>query len=236
MAPLTKENLDVLIALQEKDKALDELKARIDAVPVQIQALRNDLEAEKKQASAAKAEATRLQVAKKEKENELQSKEDGIAKHQKELNAVKSNEAFKALIAEIEKAKEEKGKVEDEILVLMEQADQVAKAEKEEQKKLKDVEAKVQAKVQELEGVKAGLEKDHAGRRAERDAVAAQVAAELLGKYEKVRANKKGIAVVALKGHSCGGCNMRITPQLFVEIKRGDRLVVCEGCGRILHI
>ena len=36
-----------------------------------------------------------------------------------------------------------------------------------------------------------------------------------------------------LKG-ACGGCFRNQPPQLLQDARRRDRLLVCEGCGRLL--
>ncbi len=236
MPALTKENLGLLISLQEKDKGLDALRSAIESIPVAIKTIQDEVEVEKKRFADMKSGATRLQIEKKDKENELQAKEDSIAKHQKELNAVKSNEAFKALIVEIDKAKQEKDGIEEQILLVMEKVDQFAKVEKDELRKVKEKEAEAQGRIGTLEADKAGREKELAERIVERDALAAQVSPELLNRYDSLRRKKNGLAVVPLRGHSCGGCNMQITPQVFVEATRASTLVSCEGCGRILHL
>jgi predicted nucleic acid-binding Zn-ribbon protein len=46
--------------------------------------------------------------------------------------------------------------------------------------------------------------------------------------------NKAGLAVVPVRNEVCGGCNMNIMPQLFVEIKKNEELHRCPQCGRFL--
>ena len=53
-------------------------------------------------------------------------------------------------------------------------------------------------------------------------------------RYEKVRKARKGIAVAeALEGR-CSVCHMAVRPQFFQELKRGDQIMACESCTRIL--
>ncbi len=57
-----------------------------------------------------------MQKLKKEKEMELAAREEKIKNNNLELNSVKSNDAYKALLTEIDNAKIEKTAFEDEIL------------------------------------------------------------------------------------------------------------------------
>src|SRR5437016_3461750 len=127
---LTKENLVQLIAIQEADAALDHIKSDMDKIPVFIANLRGQIEEEKHKASDSKNKLLTLEKKKKEKELELAQKEEAAKKHGAELNSVKTNEAFKALQNEIERAKAQGNAIETEILQLMEDLDGARKEEK----------------------------------------------------------------------------------------------------------
>ncbi|MBO4553792.1 hypothetical protein J5754_05225 [bacterium] len=36
--------------------------------------------------------------------------------------------------------------------------------------------------------------------------------------------------------HTCSGCNIGLPPQVIGDIMKGDQLVCCENCGRILYL
>src|SRR5581483_838593 len=128
--PLSKENLNQLIALQQKDAALDKVKAILDQIPVMVGNLKSQLESEKSKATEIKNKVIGLEKKKKEKELELAQKEEAAKKHGAELNTVKTNEAFKALQTEIGFAKQAASEIETEILQLMDQIDAARKEEK----------------------------------------------------------------------------------------------------------
>src|SRR5262245_24810989 len=130
MTAVTSEHIELLVQLQEKDKEIDRLTAASDDASKQIQARKDALAAEKKALATAQENGKKVAVAKKSKELELAEKEAAIKKHQNELNAVKSNEAFKALMVEIDRGKAEASAIEDGILQLMEDAEAAVKAEK----------------------------------------------------------------------------------------------------------
>src|SRR2546428_8836840 len=127
---LTKENLIQLIAIQEADASLDRVKSDMDKIPVFIANLREAIENEKSKASGLKNQLLSLEKRKKEKELELAQKEEAAKKHGAELNAVKTNEAFRALQTEIERAKAQGSAIETEILEIMEDLDATRKDEK----------------------------------------------------------------------------------------------------------
>ena len=54
--------------------------------------------------------------------------------------------------------------------------------------------------------------------------------------YERIRSSVRNhLAVVPVyNGDSCGGCFNTITPQRLIDIASGNKLVICEHCGRII--
>ncbi|MBI4056001.1 MAG: hypothetical protein HY399_00430 [Elusimicrobia bacterium] len=236
MTTLTKEGLTALIALQEKDKVVDKLKTELKNVPSEAARLKTSLEEEKGRFIVLKEKVTQLQLARKQKEGELVSSEEAIQKHHLELNKIKSNEAYKALLTEIESDKTQKTKLEDEILNIFEELDGVAQQEKKEQQVLKEIETQVAQKIQELESKKQDLEKRLATAQTEREAMATQVSSDVLGRYDQIRSKKNGVALVPVRADNCGGCHMTLTPQTVVNVKKGQGFVVCDNCQRILYL
>jgi predicted nucleic acid-binding Zn-ribbon protein len=48
--------------------------------------------------------------------------------------------------------------------------------------------------------------------------------------------SRDGIAVAEVVNGSCSACFMSLRPQMQVEVKRGDQIITCESCTRILYV
>lgn len=233
--PLSKESLRLLIALQAKDAAADALKKEADAVVPQIEAVKADLANERKALDAAKARIVELEKAKKAKELDAASKEEAARKHGFQLNEVKSNEAYKALQAEIDKERAAAGDIETEILLAMEAIDKARAEEKSVAAELKKVEDFAKRDLERLEAELSHARGRHAEALKEREAAAAAAPADALKVYEHVRSRGKLDAVVpAVDGH-CGACQINLAPSVHVELAKLKSLVTCESCQRILY-
>ena len=53
-------------------------------------------------------------------------------------------------------------------------------------------------------------------------------------RYERIRGSREGRAVVPIIKGACGGCYRGQSPQTLQEARRGDRILLCDGCGRML--
>lgn len=231
-----------LVELQNKDSAIDELQKRLDGVPVETAALNAAFEERKKTMDTAKQELTRLLLEKKENELKIAEKDEAMRKHQRELNMVKENKAFKALLEEIENDKKQKDALETAVLEVLEKIDGAKASDKALQSEVKKLEETKNARVRELEAGASDVRERIKAAKEDRAAFAAQIGAEVMEQYEFIRSQKQGLAVAkvhedAYNGHiSCGGCHIALTPQKAVDVKRRDVLGVCDNCGRMLYL
>ncbi|MEZ0580413.1 zinc ribbon domain-containing protein [Nocardioides sp. MH1] len=71
---------------------------------------------------------------------------------------------------------------------------------------------------------------------AERAPVVADVPAELLSLYDKLRVSKNGVGAAELRARQCSGCMLSLDPAELAEIRTRaeDDVVRCEQCQRIL--
>jgi predicted nucleic acid-binding Zn-ribbon protein len=69
--------------------------------------------------------------------------------------------------------------------------------------------------------------------RAARDAALARLEPALVERYEKILSRRQP-AVVIIHAESCMGCRVDIPPQAYIEIRRGEMIISCAFCHRIL--
>jgi len=176
-----------------------------------------------------------VEIEKKKLEVEAQSKRDSIAKFRNQQFQTRKNEEFQALTNEIKHFEADIQKIEDREIELMEEAERVkvtvAEAEKLHAQTKAHTEkqvAEIQSKVKAIEGNLTGLE-------AEREKLTEGIDEDLLYQYNKLFANKGGLAVVGLEHETCMGCHMKLTTQTAVKVKGSRDILNCEQCGRLLY-
>ena len=231
-----KDTIKLLLGLQERDLELDRLRSELSAVPAKISGLKAEIQTAKTALEDAKKEMTQLQLAKKQKELDLDSQESAIRKHSTELNAVKTNEAYRALLGEIEKAKQEKSALEDQILQIMEQGDQAGRVWKEKESGSKSHEADLLKQISDWESKQKELEQLISSKDAERTQALSSLSKNLADQYSKLRIGYRGAAVVPIRKEQCSGCHMKVSQNLINEVRRAQKLMTCESCSRIVYL
>ncbi|MBD3271029.1 MAG: hypothetical protein GF384_00655 [Elusimicrobia bacterium] len=230
-----KNEFKLLIDLQERDQRIDAMKAELEDKPLQIQELNEKLEEKHAAFEALKTETKQAGLRHKEKEGELQNKEKEIQKFNQELNSIKTNEAYKAMLAQIEAAKKEMSDIEDSILEFLETADANQKQLKEHEARYKEEEASIKAQIQSIETDIENLKKECAQAEEERDGFIKTIPEQPLRVYEHIRTSKDGLAIVPIRGNSCTGCNYKQPPQKINEAAKQKEIVLCENCSRIIY-
>lgn len=231
-----KDEIKSLLSIQERDLELDRLQSELSAIPAKIGAVKAEIQGNKTALEDAKKDLNQHQLSKKQRELDLETQEAAIRKHSAELNAVKTNEAYKALMGEIDKAKETKSVLEDQILQLMEQIDQAMKLWKEKEAISKGDEAGLLKQISDWEAKDKELEQSMAAKQSERDQALAALPKALSAQYAKIRTGKRGAAVAPIRKEQCTGCHMKVSQNLINEVRRAQKIMTCESCSRIVYI
>jgi predicted nucleic acid-binding Zn-ribbon protein len=97
-----------------------------------------------------------------------------------------------------------------------------------------------QKRAEALADFDAQIEKDRADlARVEggRDDVFKTLPTNLAAVYNRLaQRSRDGIAVAEVVNGSCSACFMALRPQMLVEVKRGEQIITCESCTRILYV
>ncbi|MFH1313199.1 MAG: C4-type zinc ribbon domain-containing protein [Candidatus Eisenbacteria bacterium] len=225
---------DLLLKLQQLDDEIAALRADEESIPAKKEDLEEGLKAIQARVEEAKEQAIELAKKRKGQEIELESIADSMGKFQSQLFQVKSNREYEALQHEIAGLKEKSSKIEDAILETLESSEQISKAIEAEQHALKADAERSMTEQAKLDGELKELTDAIKVKDDERERLVADLDKALLTRYERIRDNKNGLAVTSVENGACGGCFRRIPPQEMQNLKRDDRIITCEGCGRLI--
>jgi hypothetical protein len=228
--------LKTLIDLQGVDTRIAAHEAEAARLPKEIAAIHAEIETARKDVDAGKA---RLDAAKKDqrtREKDLEVVQAKRSKTEGRLYEVKTNKEYSAVLAEIEEIKQEKGRVEEEILVLMESQERLTADIKDAEGRFKSRETQGKQEEAALQEKLRTVEADLALVRTERAELARQLPAPVLADYDKLLKARGGLALAqVVKPNLCGGCRMTVTPQRLQELRAQSALLPCESCGRYLY-
>jgi len=228
--------LRTLIDLQALDARIAGLEAELARLPREIEAVRTAVEEAKKAVESAKS---RLDAARKNQRAKEKDLEDNRMKRQKfegQLYQVKTNKEYSAVLSEIEEVKQEKARIEEEILGLMELGESLVAEVKESEARFKSRETQGRSEETGFTEKLRVVEVDVAAVKSERRELTRALPPLVLSDYDKLLGHRGGVAVVEVaKPNFCGGCRVTITPQRLQELRQQSALIHCESCGRYLY-
>lgn len=231
-----KEDLRALVQLQSRELELERVDDEIAALEVARETSRAEItaaEAVVKQAEQdvkdALAEAKRLDL-------DLKSAEDVLSKFKEQMHNVKTNEQLWAIQEEIGHAETRVGDVETRILEDLEIADSLEVVIAEKKAELGEEKKRVDAEIVDADRTEAELVVTKAEVEAAIAEFAGQVPADLMQRYEGIRALRGGVGVAEVFEEYCLVCNTKVRPQLYVEACNLTDVMQCENCKRIIFV
>jgi uncharacterized protein len=223
-----------LWALHQLDEQVIQLQGALLKLPARRAEVEQLVAAERRLLEDVRARAAALQRERRQLESEAGALGEQERRFQIQLTAVKKNEEYQALLHEIGATKQKRSDLETDILIRLEEE---GRLDAERPARERTLAAAEQQGRDTLERVAA----EEAERRAALEALDGRRATELAGlevairsRYERIRASREGRAVVPLVKGACGGCFRTQPPQMLQEARRGDRILTCDGCGRLL--
>jgi predicted nucleic acid-binding Zn-ribbon protein len=229
---------ETLLALQDIDIAIAQLLHQRAHLP----------ERTAEATESAAVDAIRKKVALvAERRQAIADAQTGLERSLRELDARAADLAAKlprttvvreaeALLAEQQTVRQRVSAIEDEELVLLEEDEALDAEDAAVRAELAAAEERLARAVEARERAEAVVDDELAQRRAEREREAAPLPADLLARYDRLRAQHDGVAVARLIGGRCDGCHLMLAQAALERIRNAppDEVVECEECGRLL--
>ncbi|MGD8377207.1 MAG: C4-type zinc ribbon domain-containing protein [Acidobacteriota bacterium] len=224
-----------LINLQRIDSEIRVQEDVIAAVPEAIAAVEAREKALDDELARHREGLEESQKARRSLEGDLELVKQKLAKYQDQLMQVKTNDAYRAMLKEIDGTKAEIATREEKILEQMLLSDDLEARIREIAKDFEERKAGMAQEKAALEKQRTEAESRKAALESEREQLAANLDEPVRRTYEKVAKMRHGVAVVGVKEELCLGCRMKVRPQIFQEIRQGTELHQCDTCVRFLY-
>ncbi|MGQ9631535.1 MAG: zinc ribbon domain-containing protein [bacterium] len=228
-----KEQLSLLVKLQEVDTSIDEEEQLQKSLPKEIEYLKKALEEEQGEYNKKSKEIEEMKRSRMEKDLDVMAYNHRIERYRQQMKGAQPK-AYQSLEREVKTMEKKKEAVEDEILNLMIQIEEAERnlndMRKSLEKKTEDIQKTTDEIQRRLEDSQRRM-KEYAS---QRDDLAQRISPGLYSRYERLRRSKNR-AVVQLIDDSCGGCNLTVLPNIVNSVRR-DGIESCNNCGRILYI
>ena len=229
-----RESLDRLIELQEVDLKLSEIEELRGNLPQEVERLKLDLEETKQTLKESNKRIDEMNKSIREIESNISQADVKLKKYKEQLYAVTTNKEYDALTHEIETLQNAINESEDQTLGLMTERETNEEESKNSLALSEEIKQDLDSRTKELKKRIDETKSDETEYLKKREKITPNITKSMISKYERIRQAKNGRAVVPIVRGACGGCFHRLPPQLIVEVKKREKIINCEACGRVL--
>lgn len=226
--------LSLLRKLQDYDLEILEIEDNIDKIRESLDELYGLRDALLESLEAQKEQLDQTRSLMKAKQVDLEANDERLGASRAKINQVANTREYNALEKEIETLRKLRAQLEEEQLQLREAVDDFAADVKEKEAKLAGLQGQIDDEESEVGDQSADAEKRVAKLRTARDKIKKDLPKAAVRRYEFISTRRPGLVVVPARAGVCTGCNMMLPPQLFNDVQRGDRILQCPNCQRII--
>lgn len=231
-----KAELKQLIALQNADTCIRKLKADLDAVPERRAEIDKEFDQRAFEFKTAEAQRDAARERHASLEAELAETRAKAGHSDRALMASTNEKEYTAAIREADAARKHASQLETQILEQMELVESAEKRMAELEPEVAKLRAERDEQIIAFESsVKHEGERVEECRR-EREQLLSELPKPMGALFNRISSRiRNGVAVAEAKNGACTACFMSLRPQVMADIRRGDEIIICDNCNRILY-
>ena len=232
-----KEDLAKLVDLQITDTNIRRLKQSIDSAQERRAGLEQEFEQHAFSIREIQKRRDDLNAERAANENQIAENKTYLERADRNLKQAQNQKEYETAMREMDALQKQVVALETKVVELMTSAEEV---EKELETRADEINTLDSKRDEALGAFDSEIEIDRAElatESAKRETVFITLPAQLASVYDRLaQRSRDGIAVAEVVNGSCTACNMSLRPQMNVEVRKGDKIITCENCSRILYI
>jgi hypothetical protein len=232
-----------LVRLYRADVALREAQARLDSAARNVRVQERRVADLSEKLKLAQTKLKEQQSKGGQLDLDLQIRDAHIEKLRTQQQTTHNNKEYQAFLVEINTAKVDRNKVEDEAMKILEAVEREQNEAGAMQAQLEAERQKLEALRQESSDTVARLQADVDALQPARDRAAAECPPKARDAFERIADRFEGEGMAALakpdrrrEEYICTACNMSLVADVYNKLHSRDELVFCPSCRRVLYI
>jgi predicted nucleic acid-binding Zn-ribbon protein len=225
--------MQLLWELQEIDAGLDKIRDTQESFTPKLDNIKEDIALLEGADAEYQSELAAKEVERRDLRDKVEQLKGLIAQSKDKIAQIANNKEYFAVLKELEHNQRQFDRLETELTALVEEIDSIKEqiaenaqdlAAKAEEMALE--EKAISAKVATLERKIRSGEKGRQTKTKGLDPI-------FMRRYQRIRKRFKN-AVVTAKNGTCLGCNVNVPPQVYIDLLKGQEIMNCPNCQRIM--
>jgi len=231
-----KAELAQLIALQNADTNIRRLQTEIESIPDRRAEIEKEFDqrafeirAMEERRDNARHERTRVEA-------EIFEQKQRAERADRNLMAAKKPDEYTAAIREADAARKQISALETQVLEQMEISDQAEKELAERAPEVEKLRVEMEASFKAFDEQAKDQQKQLEQARVDRERLTRELPKATGALYNRITKRiRDGVAMAEARNGACTACYMALRPQIMSEVRRGDEVITCDNCNRILY-
>jgi predicted nucleic acid-binding Zn-ribbon protein len=232
-----KAELEKLVDLQKTDTNIRRLKKSIETAEERRAGIEQEFEQHAFSIREIQGNRDRLNTERADLERQIAENKTYLERADRNLKHAQNQKEYETAMRETDAIQKQIAAFEAQIIEKMTGLEEVEKELESRADEINSLDAKRDAALAEFDTQIAAERAELDDELKRRNEVFVTLPAQLASVYNRLaQRSRDGIAVAEVVNGSCSACFMSLRPQMQVEVKRGDQIITCESCTRILYI
>ena len=232
-----KAELGKLIELQKADSAIRGLQTTIDTANQKRAEIEQEFERHASSIRDIQKRHADLKAERAEQEKQIAQSKTMLERGERNLKNAQNQKEYELSMREVDVCQKQIGTCEAAIAEIDEKIAEVDKELADRAEEISTFEDKRTAALGEFDANVSQSRSKLEEEKKAREVVFSTLPAQLAGVYNRlVQRSRDGVAVAEVVGGSCSACFMQLRPQMQMEVRKGDEIITCESCTRILYV
>jgi predicted nucleic acid-binding Zn-ribbon protein len=231
-----KAELQQLVALQNLDTSIRKLQADLESIPQRRAEIESEFDQRAFEITALENRRDEARHVRTRLETEVGEQRQRVERADRNLMSSTKQDEYTAAIREADAARKQIATLETQILEQMEALESAEAALSERADEVASLNSDREARLQSFDE-ETRLQADKlATNRTERERLVAALPKAMGAQYVRIVARiRDGVAVAEARNGACMACFMALRPQAMAQVRRGDEIITCDNCNRILY-
>ena len=230
-------DLDKLIELQQTDTNLRRLKKSLETGETRRAEIEQEFERHAFSIREIQARRDNLNAKRADLEKQIAENKTYLERADRNLKHAQNQKEYETAMRETDALQKQISAFETQIVEIMVEIEGVEKELEERAEEISTLDTKRDAALAEFDAVMAKDKTEFDKETKHRATAFATLPPRLATVYDRLsQRSRDGIAVAEVVNGSCSACYVLLRPQVQVNVKKGDEIITCENCTRILYI
>ncbi|MEO7540210.1 MAG: C4-type zinc ribbon domain-containing protein [Pyrinomonadaceae bacterium] len=229
--------LDKLIELQKTDTNLRRLKRSLETANERRASIEQEFEQHAFSIRQIQSRRDELNIKRVDLEKQIAENKTYLERADRNLKHAQNQKEYETAMRETDALQKQITAFETQVVEIMEEVEGVEKELEERAEEISTLDGKRDAALAEFDKALGKEKKEFDAETKHRQTAFVTLPARLASVYDRLaQRSRDGIAVAEVIGGACSACYMHLRPQVQLNVKKGDEIITCESCTRILYM